>query len=173
MVRRILSPIRKVADDPKLNAIDKFNLAMKRSLDHKIANKRIYQAITRWIWREENIKLRHKLMQKNFKLIAPEFNKIIAQGVKEGSFQVSSSESAAQMILYLSMYLGESMAPLILAGKTDSDTMRIFDEQFKAYEDAIERILGVKLSLQYSLQITATKTTNIILLCNTLADTLF
>ena len=80
MVNRILSPIRKVADDPDLNAIEKFNLAIKRSVDHKIANKRIYQAITRWIWKEENIKLRHKLMQRNFKLIAPEFKKIIAQG---------------------------------------------------------------------------------------------
>ena len=100
MVRRILSPIRKVADDPGLSAIDKFNLAMKRSLDHKVANKRIYQAITRWIWKEENIKLRHKIMQKNFKLIAPEFDKIIAQGIKEGSFHVASSESAAQIVLY-------------------------------------------------------------------------
>ena len=140
----MLIPFKKVVNDPSLSAVEKFNAIVSSSTKYKIANKKLFRTATRWLWKDENIKIRHKLLNKNIKYIIPELAKIVDQGMKEKSFKVEYPVEAAESIIHLSMSLGEQMAPYIFNSKPNKKTIQIVLIKMKAYDDTVERILGAE-----------------------------
>lgn len=144
MSRHIMAPIRKITANPDLNAAQKFNAFINYGKHYKMTNKRFYRTLTRWLWREENIRFRHKIMNKNLKLMVPELTKIIEQGNKEKLFNVALPQEIAEMVFGLGLTMADSIAPVLVGPQPGSGDLEIIKKKFKAYEEAIEKLLGVK-----------------------------
>ena len=139
----VLAHIRKVIDDPALSAVEKFNRMIDVSAKYKIANRHIYWAITRWIYRDSNIRLRHKIFRQAEINIVPLFESIIIQGVKERSFKVSYPRETAEIIMRLMVGYGEAMGPVLAKVDLNKFKKQMFIDQIAAFNEAIERLLGV------------------------------
>jgi len=139
-----LKPIKKIVDNPSLSAIDKFNSMIDFAKKYKLARKKIYRALSRWIFNESNIRLRQKLINYYSRFIVPDFEKIIKQGIQEKSFNVGNPRLAADMIIQLAVAAGEKLWPLIITEKVAKNEIKLFEDTLNAYNEAIERILGVK-----------------------------
>ncbi|MBA3061957.1 MAG: hypothetical protein FP833_03195, partial [Atribacteria sp.] len=75
---------------------------------------------------------------------APEFSKIIRQGIKEKTFNTPYSDEAARLIFELAYMFSERIPNLILGSDKNSKSMDKAEKEFKVYENAIERIIGAE-----------------------------
>jgi hypothetical protein len=75
----------------------------------------------------------------------PVLTKIVAQGVKEGTFDTIDPEGVADMLLLLSAATRSIVARAIAVGSTNemNKAIRALERRIKLYEVAIDRILGL------------------------------
>jgi len=57
---------------------------------------------------------------------------------------VGNPRLAADMIIQLAVAAGEKLWPLIITEKVAKNEIKLFEDTLNAYNEAIERILGVK-----------------------------
>lgn len=131
-----------IAADPALPAIPKWQQAIQVSTGWKLERKEQMLAVNRMLAMDENIRLRHKLIAEQSKVVAAELAPIIAQGVDEGVFDVARIPETAELVMALIFSLSDTMSALILNPDADdaqlAETLRHID----AVQTGIERLLG-------------------------------
>jgi len=140
---QVLEAIKKVVDDEKLNALQKLNQAFIVTWAWKISNWDIFMTILKFIYREENIIIKHKMFERNLELATPEFVKVTKQGVSEGTFSTPFPKEVAELILRIGYALNDSFAKLYLELDKKPENITLIKKNISLYENAVERILGL------------------------------
>lgn len=141
-----LELIRGVAEDPALPAIEKLNRVFAASMAFKARNRDVIVTILRIMYDDRNLRLRKRMERRSLELNAPLIAGILAQGVREGSFDLAEPEEAAALVLQLGSAMVERIAAEAMALADASPQAaeappRIL-AAMRSYREAITRILG-------------------------------
>ncbi len=126
--------------DDSLTAVAKFDAIFGGIGSWKLRNKGLFLDMLRALYSEENAAIRRRLQARSLRMFAPVVEKIIAQGVAEGTFTCASPDMTVRFIFGLATDLGELLTGHLLAdGPADKAEVR---RQIDAYNDGFNRLLG-------------------------------
>jgi AcrR family transcriptional regulator len=110
----------------------------------KTERKSFLLGMMRGWYSDDNAIVRQKINDETIKRRTPLLSLIVSQGIQEGVFLVSYPSQAAEVILSLSLSMGDALARLMLSSQADQDETHYIDNivaSHNAYIDAIERVL--------------------------------
>ena len=135
-----------VAADRSLNALQQLNVLMAMTRDWKAENLPQLRAMFTTLLQPENATLYHRIVGAVFAAMAPTLTAIIAEGERQGVFDVADTALAAEAMLWL----GEGRRVLVVramalaeSGGVDEATEMIV-RRVRAEEAMVDRVLGVK-----------------------------
>jgi AcrR family transcriptional regulator len=145
MAREALAQVQEVLDKPGLDALARLNAFMAGSRQNKIDNAATNWALFEVLFRPENVILFHRINEAAWALFAPVLTKIVAQGVKDGTFDTFDPEGVADMLLQLGAATHGLVARALAAGSAVemNKAIRALEKRIKLYEVALDRILGL------------------------------
>jgi len=138
---KILEEVKKIVDREDLNAITKLNRAYAVTRSVKLENLKLLKVLLKVLYDDKNILFRFKIYRGSIEILAPEFSKIIRQGIKEKAFNTHYPDEAASLIFEVANTFSESVPKLLLGNEKNLDKA---EKKFKVYENAIERIIGAE-----------------------------
>lgn len=145
LVEKISEPIYQKIDEiiaeDELSAVEKLNKIFVATTQMKLANKEQVREIFSLVYKPENLQLRDKIQNRTVEKSAKKTTKIIKQGVEEGILNTPFPEEVSRLIFWMGTELGGDMATTLLDPKTDADAEKYL-RNYRAYENAIERVLG-------------------------------
>lgn len=141
---KILSSIEQKLDKLNGNALKKFRILISSILSWKTDNRKMMIAYVEVMYRDDNLPLRIKVNQIYVEKVHPVFLKIIEQGVEEGVFKVKNVAEISEIFLSMLMAMGDRLAPLTLESFKDKRVIPNLINKVKAFENSLERILGMK-----------------------------
>jgi AcrR family transcriptional regulator len=143
--QQALAQVQDVLDDPGLDALARLNAFLARSWRKKIETANTSWALFETLYRPDNFVLFHRINAAAGALFAPLLVKIIAQGVKEGTFDTFDPAGVADMLYQLGGATHGIVARAIAAGSTaeTNNAIRLLDQRISLYGIALDRILGL------------------------------
>ena len=145
LVEKFGEPIYQKIDEiiakDSLNAIEKLNGIFSASRRTKLDNKEDLRKIFHLMYRPENLRLRDKIQKQTVERSAPKVNKVLKQGIEEGTLDTAFPEEASRLIFRMGTDLQEDMAAALLSQETEIDGEEYL-RKYRAYENAIERVIG-------------------------------
>ena len=139
---KILEEVRKIVDREDLDAIAKLNRAYAVTRSVKLENLELLKVLLKMLYDDKNILFRFKIYRSSIEIMAPEFRKIIRQGIKEKAFNTPYPDEAARLIFEIAYTFSERIPKLILGSDKNPINLDKAEKEFRVYENAIERIIG-------------------------------
>lgn len=127
-----------------INAIEKFNILFRSATGWKSENVNAMKQLMKVMISDDNLMLRHTMLRHQIKQIAPIYEKIIAQGKKEGVFDVLSPKYTASYLLNSYFSFTDEIYELFAASDYSIELFEQFRRILSYFEDTIERLLGTK-----------------------------
>lgn len=140
--KKILEEVRKIVDREDLDAIAKLNRAYAVTRSVKLENLELLKVLLKMLYDDKNILFRFKIYRNSIEIMAPEFSKIIRQGIKEKAFNTPYPDEAARLIFEIAYAFSERIPNLILGSDKNPKNLDKAEKEFRVYENAIERIIG-------------------------------
>ena len=144
MSKKILEEVKKIVEKDDLNAIDKLNQAYAVAGSVKLENIELLKVLIKVLYNDRNLFFRYKIFRKFTELLAPEFTKIIRQGMNEKVFDTPYPDEAANLIFEIANTLSGRIPRLIIDLDKNPENINKVEREFKVYENAIERIIGAR-----------------------------
>ena len=144
MVEQGLIPIKKMMQDESLSGKEKFEQIFRMSSSWKVENVESLKVLLSVLYQDENALLREKINEKNIEKITPIWTQAVKEAVKDGDFNTRYPEETGRLILQMGASFSKDTASLILQIEDDDQAIEKIKYRFKAYEDAIERVLGAE-----------------------------
>lgn len=132
--------IQKILNQKELSGLEKFNESFVRISAYKAQNINRLIQLNRLINNSNDSKFQEKFIARLLKEINEPFQKIIKQGMKEGSFNTKYPEEIMGALIHLGIYILESIRNL----PKDSISIKIVTEKLLFIQDAMTKILGAK-----------------------------
>ncbi|MBA7499520.1 hypothetical protein ES704_02264 [subsurface metagenome] len=142
--KKILEEVKKIADREDLDAITKLNRAYAVTRSVKLDNLELLKVLLKVLYDDKNISFRFKIYRSSIEILAPEFSKIIRQGVNEKVFNTPFPDEAASLIFEIANTFSERIPSLILGSDKNLKNLDKAEKEFRVYENAIERIIGAE-----------------------------
>ncbi len=143
MTDTVLAVVAPIASDADLPAAAKLQALMLTAGAWKAERSDLLLAFMRSWYSERNDLVRMRAARAAFARLTPLLAGIVRQGRAEGSFDCTSPDEAASLLVALFAGSADIMAPLLLDSR-DGRTPAVEVERFiAAYEEAMERILGL------------------------------
>lgn len=139
--RPIYRKIDNIIASSLLNSLEKINNIFTAWMQMELDDKETVRKIFYLVYEPENLRLRNKIQKNAVEETAPKITKVVRQGVEEGSLDTPFPGEVGSMILWIGMELEEEMANDLLSGEQGVSSKKYL-RKFKAYENAIERMLG-------------------------------
>lgn len=137
----IYEKIDEIIEKNSLNAIEKLNRIFSTSSRLKLNNKEDLRKIFHLMYRPENLRLRDKIQKQSVERSAPKVAKVLKQGMEEGTFDTELPDEASRLILHMGTKLQEEISELLVDDEAKIEAKK-FTSKYRAYENAIERVLG-------------------------------
>ena len=144
MSKKILEEVKKIVEKDDLNAIDKLNQAYAVAGSVKLENIELLKVLLKAIYNDKNLFFRHKMFMNSIEMLAPEFSKIIRQGVSEKVFNTPFPDEAARLIFEIGYILSGKVPQLIIDLDKNPENLNKVEKEYRVYENAIERIIGAE-----------------------------
>jgi len=141
---KILEEVKKIVEKDDLNAIDKLNQAYAVAGSVKLENIELLKVLIKVLYNDRNLFFRYKIFRKFTELLAPEFTKIIRQGMNEKVFDTPYPDEAANLIFEIANTFSGRIPRLIIDLDKNPENINKVEREFKVYENAIERIIGAR-----------------------------
>jgi AcrR family transcriptional regulator len=138
-----LADAEPLIDDTTLPAPQKLRRLFGGISNWKTQRKGLMLALLETWYSDENIVVREKLRRHVTRRMTPVLSRIIEQGVAEGTFHTSRSDTAADVFVALLLALNERAGHLFLASQRGEKSLAEAQAIFSGYVDALERILGI------------------------------
>jgi len=137
----VVSKIRPIVNDSHLNAIEKLNDIYQYAIRVKADMKDLIQMLlTVWL-NDDYLYIRHKMEQQSLKVMIPEMNLVIEQGMKERLFNIASSKGVGELLLKLGTIINDTILQML--NKYDMKPPEHEAEYIvDLYQMSLERILG-------------------------------
>ena len=140
--RTTLDRVSKLVERQDINALEKLSQFFITIRDYKVENLELIKMFMKVMYRDENLLMRHKMLQQSLRLLTPEFVKVIKQGIEEGHFNPADEIETAELIFSMSLNLSESTVKLLLEAEKKPENLDKIERRLKVYERSVERILG-------------------------------
>ena len=144
MGKKILEEIKKIVEKDDLNAIDKLNKAYAVAGSVKLDNIELLKVLLKAFYNDRNIFFRHKMFMSSMEILAPEFSKIIRQGMNEKVFNTPFPDEAARLIFEIANTFSGKIPQLIMDLDKNPENLNKVEKEYRVYENAIERIVGAE-----------------------------
>ena len=144
MSKKILEKIKKIVEKDDLNAIDKLNQAYAVAGSVKLENIELLKVLLKAFYNDRNLFFRHKMFMSSMETLAPEFSKIIRQGVNEKVFNTPFPDEAARLIFEIANTFSGKIPQLIMDLDKNPENLNKVEKEYRVYENAIERIIGAE-----------------------------
>lgn len=132
---QMLTPIRKVVEDPDLAALGKLNLLTQISSDYKAKHMAPLMALMSQLDLEEMAAVKARVAQHSQDEVTPLYRAIIAQGRSDGVFDVPDPDAAAEMIMMLATGMRHA--------NIQTASIETIEKRMRSWLWAVERMLGV------------------------------
>jgi len=144
MSKKILEEVKKIVEKDDLNAIDKLNQTYAVAGSVKLENIELLKVLLKAFYDERNLFFRHKMFMSSMEMLAPEFSKIIRQGVNEKVFNTPFPDKAARLIFEIANTFSGKIPQLIMDLDKNPENLNKVEKEYRVYENAIERIVGAE-----------------------------
>lgn len=144
MSKKILEEVKKIVEKDDLNAIDKLNQAYAVAGSVKLENMELLKVLLKAFYNDRNLFFRHKMFMSSMEILAPEFSKIIRQGVNEKVFNTPFPDEAARLIFEIANTFSGKIPQLIMDLDKNPENLNKVEKEYRVYENAIERIVGAE-----------------------------
>lgn len=144
LVAQAIALLHKIVADETLTAIPKWQRAFQVINKWKVEHKAEMIELSRLMHKDENVLLRYKMRRQRKQMVAPEFAKIITQGVSEGVFKTEFVEDSAEIILAIMETFSETFSDLLLYPEKYDNALVLARCKLLAMQTAIERVLGAR-----------------------------
>lgn len=144
MSKKILEEVKKIVEKDDLNAIDKLNQAYAVAGSVKLENIELLKVLLKAFYNDRNLFFRHKMFMSSMEILAPEFSKIIRQGVNEKVFNTPFPDEAARLIFEIANTFSGKIPQLIMDLDKNPENLNKVEKEYRVYENAIERIVGAE-----------------------------
>lgn len=144
MSKKILEEIKKIVEKDDLNAIDKLNQVYAVAGSVKLENIELLKVLLKAFYNDRNLFFRHKMFMSSMEILAPEFSKIIRQGVNEKVFNTPFPDEAARLIFEIANTFSGKIPQLIMDLDKNPENLNKVEKEYRVYENAIERIVGAE-----------------------------
>jgi AcrR family transcriptional regulator len=141
---QILAKIKEIVSRGNMDATTKLNKFFSEAAMIKLENIKLIKTLLKVLCDDRNVYFRYKIYQKNTDILAPEFFKVVQQGIEEKIFHTPYPLESARMIFELGNVLSERIAKLILEVNEKPENFQKLQREYHNYQFAIERILGAK-----------------------------
>ena len=144
MGEKILEEVKRIADREDLDATAKLNSAFAVTRSVKFENIELLKVLVKVFFNDRNLFFRYKIYQKFTEILAPEFTKIIRQGMNEKVFDTPYPDEAAKLIFEIANTFSGRIPRFILDLDKYPENLYKVEREFKIYENTIERIIGAR-----------------------------
>lgn len=144
MSKKILEEVKKIVEKDDLNAIDKLNQAYAVAGSVKLENIELLKVLLKAFYNDRNLFFRHKMFMSSMEILAPEFSKIIRQGVNEKVFNTPFPDEAARLVFEIANTFSGKIPQLIMDLDKNPENLNKVEKEYRVYENAIERIVGAE-----------------------------
>ena len=144
IISGMIPGVKKIADDPHLNALTKMKKSFNSIKTFKFKNRKKFMLLTQIMYKEENLKLRHHINNIGIELYKPIFTKIISQGKKEKTFKIDNPEDTAEFMFRSALMMGEMLVPIVLQKRLTLKNIKLFTRRIKFYKNMLKNILGIE-----------------------------
>ena len=133
-----------------MNAIEKFNKIFQTATIVKMQKIDVLLVMLKVMFTDENTIIRVKMYRRMVEKSKILYSSIIKQGIKEGVFNTSYPDDAAELLMQIGTGLNETICRLLIQQNEDPEyIIQVLTSKIKLYQDAMECILGApKGSLQ-------------------------
>ena len=139
-----LKLMQEITDEPKLNAIEKYNYLLRILRKLRTENREMTIMMFEMFEKEENLIFKHRYQKKINELVFPIVIGILEQGVEEELFHISDVNETAFLMLETGTIYRAKIARLFLeiknANERDKEVLRL--AQF--LQETLEKLLGAK-----------------------------
>ncbi len=142
MTRHIVEEIERNIADESLSATDRLNRFLETSRQWKLEHVDLIVEVSRVIYRDENVIIRHKMNMRTAELATPVLARIVQQGVDEGTFDTFDPEETAAFSMQVSSAMAEMQAPLLCMADAGPEAPSRAHGLMDLYMSVLERILG-------------------------------
>ena len=142
MVVVATATLQPLLDDPDRTALEKFNGMFQGLASWKTQRRDLLIAVLQTWLSDDNAIVREKFRREVVATITPILTAIVRQGVREGTFTVTSPEHAARVTVSLLLGANEHASALYLANHNGEVPFEVVEGALNAYPEAMERILG-------------------------------
>jgi AcrR family transcriptional regulator len=128
------------------SAMDKLRLITELSRSYTNHDRKLYtRMILKALYMEENLELRHHLLQVTRRKTAGIVGGIFRQGVEEGTFTMSDPENTALILMMMDGAVDDTAFGFLTGPEvTETDIERVI-QIYRAYEEAACRMLGIRV----------------------------
>jgi AcrR family transcriptional regulator len=135
--------VEPIVDDPDLPATDKLQAVFATAGRWKTERSDLLLALMRSWYSDENDVVRLRVARAGAARITPALARIVRQGAAEGTFSASSPDHAAAILVAMLNGSSDEIGRLALERQDGRVTFEEVERFMSAYEEAIERILGL------------------------------
>jgi AcrR family transcriptional regulator len=137
-----VSKVGEMMERRDMNALERMNHFFISIRNLKVEKKELMKMLMRFMYKDENLILRHKIFKQSIALLTPPFSEIIKQGVQEGYFNPEDPQEAAEIIFMMSRNMNEIVVDLLLQVEEKPGNIDKIEQKIKVFENSVERILG-------------------------------
>lgn len=139
-----LAQAQPVLADPNKSALEKFGAFLGEVAAYEAdRHDLILGFLQSWV-SDDNAALRERLRRDLVPRLQPVLEQIVRQGIEEGTFEVTSPEDTARVLVSLWQGMGDDTSDLMLAVLSGTLPHESFERRFRAYVEGLERILRAR-----------------------------
>jgi AcrR family transcriptional regulator len=144
MAEEMRAKVEPVLARPGLSSVDKLNLMFSFGAKLKREHVPLVHAMAAFYYREENLRLRARIIAESTAVMGPLFARILDEGQRDGSFTVDDPVETARLLIHLGTFLHDAFGDAWQRAANDlKGAAAQFRRRVEAYARAFERILGL------------------------------
>jgi len=141
-IEQSVSTVGEMMERTDLNAAERINQFFTSIRDLKVENKELMKMLMKFLYKDDNLILRHKIFKRSIELLTPPLAEIIKQGMEEGLFHPLDPGDTAEIIFMMAFSMNASVVELLLQADEKPGNIDIIEQKIKVFEKSVERILA-------------------------------
>jgi AcrR family transcriptional regulator len=141
-IEKSVSTVGEMMERTEMNAVERMNHFFLSIRNLKVENKELMKMLMRFLYKDENLILRHKIFKRSIAFLTPPLAEIIKLGMEEGHFHPLDPRETAEIIFMIAFSVNEIFVELLLEAEEKPGNIDLIEQKIKIFEKSVERLLG-------------------------------
>jgi len=139
----IIELSNRIADNPKLSALEKYKLLFTEIQLKRAANREKFKFLLKMLLSEKNCLFINRYTEKSIRMTISPYSKILAQGMREGIFKINNPEETAELIIRFGTLYRTKLSKIYEQVSNTPEIKKEIPGLIEFMQDTVERLLGV------------------------------